>query len=231
MLTNLILSIFLFNPTIHSTETIPSERIILSSKPMVRIGIVDSGFKVTDEPLCENKGIFYAIKGDNYKHGTNVMRLIKSEIHKDISYCFVLIKAIETINGIGFHNIGKGLEYALNEKVDILNLSFVGYQKDADETKYIQKLIENKVIIVNSIGNDKKRIDKDNCTAYPACLDDRIIAVGSKNPASNYGSRVDILFDGKYNGQKGTSFSAARVTGLLANVVEKTRELIYEKKR
>jgi hypothetical protein len=135
----------------------------------------------------------------------------------------------------------KGILYALQTGVDIINLS-VGWASDEDSllvTEIIQKAHEMGVLVVVAAGNSGH-----SSVTYP-CTYNEVICVGAHNPDgeiaqfSNRGASIDIMAPGRkilstwplelhpklftnrngYEYKDGTSFSAPFVVGALARLI------------
>lgn len=191
--------------------------------------IVDKNLQtyVTEEDVYDQNG-----------HSTDVMEILKRyNKNNEILNIKILNKDLKS------HSLGliKALEYAKDEKVDIVSLS-LGTLNDkyADEIQTrIWKLKDNGIIVVSAHNNDTRK------KAYPACFDE-VIGVGlledyvvldSKYWVFDY-NRNNIYLGGmqnkiNQNGEKeeiwGTSFLVPHIVGIVAEIIEekKKREL-YE---
>ena len=119
------------------------------------------------------------------------------------------------------------LRYAINIKVDFINISGGGSGFHEDERKLISSALHRGITIVVAAGNDKCQLGKGSCEYFPAMYDRRIIVVGNgrtekdRAPSSNWGSVVDFWIDGtEKKGEygkpmSGTSQATAIQTGKL----------------
>lgn len=207
----------------------------LTQPQPIRVGILDSGFTPAagdNIPFCKD-GHREFVRSGNMRdsvaglHGTLIAHIVAEEAVYKSGYCIVVLKAVSQARGGNLGDYLQALEYATTLNLDILNISLTGSNSDLEETILIKKLLNSGVQIVTSAGNDSKDFT-DGCFRYPACLDPRLIVVGTVNRYSNKGPQVDILENGYYKGQNGTSFAAARVTG---TIVRKAIELKAALKR
>lgn len=203
----------------------------------VKIAILDSGINIYHKDL--NRKIIKQVNminvkepiNDDLNHGTAIAGIISAKNNNigikgiapsaDIYSAKILDK-----NGNGtIKNLIKGIDWAIKQDVDIMNLSF-GMNKDNPKLKkIIEKAIKSGIIIVASSGNNYiKNAD------YPARYPD-VISVGSidqnllKSKFSSKG-KIDFSAPGKdilstnnkggYSLYTGTSFSTAYITGLIA---------------
>lgn len=220
----------------------------------IRIGIADSGFDLTkvqkSVKLCSETQMYNTSFSESLQdvkgHGTAVLRYVESKINPNINHCYVLVKmfhdnsksSIDKQVDLDYTNIVKALEILKKNKVDIVNLSYGGFTQVSREKKLIKELLDSKIVIVTVAGNDITNLDN-RCNYYPACYDKRIIVVGDKNDtASNYGKIVDLQYNGsgivcpldrECYPSWGTSYSAARITGIMINKFEKFTNLINKK--
>jgi len=139
-------------------------------------------------------------------------------------------------------------EYATHHSQDkvVVNISFGSFQRDAQEEKLINRLLDKGVIIVAAAGNEG--MEK---VCYPAAYE-RVIAVGASYrnkiaPYTNYGKEIDIIASGTFRSNqrltlptdtgyetitreivlKGTSLATPKVTGTIARMLHfaKGREI------
>jgi subtilisin family serine protease len=174
---------------------------------------------------------------DKIGHGTHVSG-IASSIDNTYGVVGVAHKAkivnIKVLSDNGFstsNSITKGLEYCLDLKPDIINLSVGGPNPMPEAYEVIKKLDKMDIIMVASAGNNGEKTDKS--ILYPAKYEN-VIAVGSYSPTtitsksvfSCVGPEIDIAAPGDQilstylNDQfailSGTSMSSPVISGVIA---------------
>jgi hypothetical protein len=125
-----------------------------------------------------------------------------------------------------------GLEYAIDNGADVINLSLGGYGASSSMENAIRDAVAAGIVVVAAAGNDG--IDNDIYPFYPASYDiDGLISVGASNhndalaSFSNYGATsVDLVAPGQsvvggslpdgWGRGSGTSYSAPKVAGVAA---------------
>ncbi|MBI4435259.1 S8 family serine peptidase [Candidatus Uhrbacteria bacterium] len=103
--------------------------------------------------------------------------------------------------GIGDSNLARlGVEYAMRNGADVINLSFTGFDFDEVLRRTIQEAYEAGIVVVAAMGNaDDGGVDIDESPIYPACFGERadedwILGVAAtdqndvKAEFSNYGA-------------------------------------------
>ena len=128
---------------------------------------------------------------DTVGHGTKMYKYIKEE-NPDAK--ILSIKAFDS-NKTDIANIYAAIKLAIESKVAIINLSFVGMNIEDNSIikEVIQEAINNGITIVGAAGNYNS-----NAKNYiPGCINDAIIVGacdenGDKISTSNYGNTVDF---------------------------------------
>lgn len=164
---------------------------------------------------------------DGHGHGTQVASIITQNTPANVK--ILPIKAFTDKASYTDLDLFLAVEYAIEKKADILNMSFGGYALDAVTAKYMKDAVASDMIIVAAYGNDGIETDE----MYPACYKEVIgvSAVDSeRNLASfsNFGSGVDLAAPGKglhaanisgkskYTSVQGTSFATPYVAAAAA---------------
>lgn len=178
---------------------------IARSKSTLRVAVIDTGVRkdiFVDKKkngICKKGHKDLTGKGlyDTNGHGTNVSGLI-NRYARGIKYCQVIIKYYqENVPGsLNLLRLKQGLKYAIEQKVDMINISGGGPTPNLEEKLLIKKALDQGIEIVAAAGNDKINLDKD-CNYYPACYDRRIHVVGViPKVKGNYGEVVDFYEEG-----------------------------------
>ncbi len=234
----------------------------------VKIAIIDSGIDSNHEDL---KSV--VIKGynfidnnddtqDDFGHGTRVAGIIGAEKNNGKGIAGVAsgvklipLKVMDKRGRADIKNIINAIEWSINNKVDIINLS-IGYQrnemdivtnKNGDyfrkERELIQTALNNSIVIVSAVGNGCGKPMQ-----YPAAYSG-VISVAScgvrRNPITLYSSsknnqcRQDTIYapgeyifttdiGNKYTYDFGSSMACGFVSGAAAFLKAKDKSLSSE---
>ncbi|MGL5756296.1 MAG: S8 family peptidase [Paraclostridium sp.] len=204
----------------------------------VTVAIIDTGCDVNHSALKDN--IFHTrnftkdnnsnkdLVNDYVGHGTHVAGIVLSVAP---SCNLMILKALDR-NGEGEYKwIINALNYAINQKVDVVSMSLGGYLDDENLHKSIRKAVNNNILVVCAAGNDGDNSGSTNEFSYPASYSE-VISVGAVDdkakPAyfSNSNNLVDVMApgvgilstfkDNSYAVLDGTSMAAPHVSGALA---------------
>ncbi|MEG0180897.1 MAG: S8 family peptidase [Peptostreptococcaceae bacterium] len=204
----------------------------------VTVAIIDTGCDVNHSALKDN--IFHTrnftkdnnsnkdLVNDYVGHGTHVAGIVLSVAP---SCNLMILKALDR-NGEGEYKwIINALNYAINQKVDVVSMSLGGYLDDENLHKSIRKAVNNNILVVCAAGNDGDNSGLTNEFSYPASYSE-VISVGAVDdkakPAyfSNSNNLVDVMApgvgilstfkDNSYAVLDGTSMAAPHVSGALA---------------
>ena len=222
-----------------------AERLSYSGKN-IKIAVIDSGIDQNIPELnCKidiETSVVKSNKESDVKHGTAVASIISAENHSDnqvngIAHNARIVSIDVTNQSEGIVEVGdliKGIEKAIEYKVDIINIS-IGCLKDDEELKsVIKKAWDNNIIIVSSAGNYME-----NNVLYPSKYKETL-SVGSLNkkgkiisPQGDVDKKVvyfigenivSAIGNNEYAGCEGTSFSTAICTGLVALLLKKKND-------
>lgn len=181
-------------------------RNVEANRPFI-IAVIDSGVhagknthmcKFGHKSFVESKG-YYSTKQnplyDEHGHGTHVAGIIERNAG-DSDYCIVSIKFWSPSENKGSTDaMIKSIQYAINIKVDAINISAGGTEPSEEERSLIKLAIDKGIRIFAAAGNEASDLDK-KCNYFPACYDDRIVSVGNLqsnmtiSASSNFGRVV-----------------------------------------
>ncbi|NQX44400.1 DUF1611 domain-containing protein [Paenibacillus tritici] len=206
----------------------------------VRIAIIDSGISGKSEfinnvsesyILSQDDGNFTILLGeatDYIGHGTAVAHIIHKINSQTEFVCFRICNDVLDIDEKGLLYV---LEYIYdNIGVDVINISagitYLSMHRELNEA--CKKLYQKGVIIVSAFDND-------GAVSYPAAFDE-VVGVDTKDEYDNkndiyYASNsiIDIfvpniyyrtMWNDKKTIVKGSSFAAARITGILSQKLQ-----------
>ena len=193
----------------------------------IKVAVLDTGVSIKSDRIL--KGRNFAATGtgteDDNGHGSKISKLILDNTYES-NVSIVPVKVMDSTGHGTLLSLYQGIEYAIEQKVDVINISLATMAKD---TTLIQNAIsdaENAGIkVVAAAGNNN--INVKYCA--PANIDSviTVAAVDSnfdRATYSNYG-KIDYAALGEYDGNKGTSFSAAVVTSAIADILACDRSL------
>ena len=235
-------------PTLNLT---PGIRSSLTGKG-VKIGVLDTGIDSKHQDLKVSGGVC-VLKADctmgytdDNGHGTHVAGVIGA-INNDIGLVGVApqselfaIKALDSTGGGTTTTILSGIEWAMKNNLDLVNMSITTKDNDLALKTMIDRAYESGVLIVGAAGNNGSSSGTEDSVLYPAKYPS-VIAVGAINdkeqrvstsatgkelelmaPGYNIYSTVPLnadIFDGIQDGyayMTGTSMAVPYVTGIIA---------------
>lgn len=223
-------AICMVNPEMNSN--------LLDSNP-VKVAILDSGINPEIEEL---KG--YVVKSFNTidnsskiipmnEHGTMIASIVAATNHGDTKIGLnknVQIYDVQVLNDEAtgkVENTVKGINWAIEQDVDIINISYGFSNDDISFKSAIKKAYDNGIIIVAATGNTIG-LSTDYPAKYPEVLS--ISAIDNEMSIFSYagkgkvdyvapGVNVPVLnMQGEIEYQSGTSFAAAYATGVISLV-------------
>lgn len=174
------------------------------------IAVIDTGSSERDN-VIERVSMLGDDVSDDNGHGDEIISKILSQ-DKDAKV--ISIKAMDS-NGKGTtSSVYAGLQYAIEKKVDIINMSFVGIANEDNSSikDLIETAINQGITVVGAAGNN----GTDASYFIPGCVEGAYIigaanSDGTRLETSNYGKTVD------YNVVAGsTSEASALFTGYLS---------------
>ena len=211
------------------------------------IAIIDTGCDINHEALqgkiihtrnfTNDDGGNKDIVNDYLGHGTHVAGTIAAEskftgvVGVAPKSSLMILKALDKHGRGEYKWITNAVNYAVNQKVDIISMSLGGYVDDKNLHKAILKAVRSNILVVCAVGNEGDGSYSTDEYSYPASYEE-VISVGAVdkkyNPAyfSNSTNFLDIMApgvgilstfkDGGYAVLDGTSMAAPHVAGALA---------------
>lgn len=206
----------------------------------VKVGILDTGIDYTHEDLQVAGGGTF-VEGtldymDDNGHGTHVAGTVSSAdnivgvlgVAPQVN--LYAIKVLDQYGNGNYSDIIAGIEWAIANDMDIINMSFGGSTSSRTLQKVVDKAYNGGILLISSAGNNG--YDKKGSITYPAAYE-AVIAVGAvdqQNKRVNFSSTgrqlelvapgVGILstVPGGYGYESGTSMASAHVAGVAALV-------------
>ncbi|MBX0357666.1 cell wall-binding repeat-containing protein [Halobacillus sp. Nhm2S1] len=213
---------------------------ITQGTSQVKVAVIDSGVTPSHEDLTSRltdgfDGILSGpVRSDEVGHGTHVTGIIAANANtKGVIGVSPKVKVepikVGTSDGLSTTAIIRGVQYAIDRNVDVINMSFGGYTPDPLLQDVLWQAYQEGIVLVAASGNDDT-----SAFSFPAGYP-WVIAVGATDTTrssttaagfSNYGLHIDVAAPGvgivstdrfgSYGSGDGTSFSAPIVSGLAA---------------
>lgn len=209
----------------------------------INIAIMDSGIVYRHPDFSTNIKIgFNAINPrlsptDDYGHGTLITGIITAQHNNNVGFKGIApqaniypVKVLDSHGQGSIENIERGIEWCIQNKMDIINMSFSLPKDIVSLHRSIQRARSKGIIIVASVSNSYG-----GNIGYPASYDE-VISVTAVDSNLHFGETTpkgDIDFsapgvniistsiDGTYQYESGTSIATPFVTGLIALLLEK----------
>ncbi|WP_176525889.1 S8 family serine peptidase [Bacillus sp. AFS001701] len=217
----------------------------------IKIAVLDTGFDMKSREVNVVKGYNFIDDNDDYQddngHGTKIAGIIGAKKNGRLLLGVapesqIYVGKIADENGrIDFLTLVKGIDWAIEQKVDIINLSVEFYKNNSELEKVIKKATNNHILIVVSSGNPLP--DGKIKTVYPAKYSD-VVSVGmldtngntyskdfSKKKTDVYAMGEDVTglyLNNKMTYDTAASFATANATGTFALLMNKNK---YEHKK
>lgn len=208
----------------------------------IKIAILDTGVNRTHPDLKIKKGASFVSYTTNFEddngHGTHVAGIIAAQNNNYgtvgmVPDAEIYVAKVLNQDGNGLQsNILKGIEWAMQQNVDIINLSVGGSASTTAFENTLKKAYDQGILIVAAAGNNR---EKGIGVEYPAALPS-VIAVGAIDKNDNHasfsaeGNEVDVsapgvdiystYLNGTYELMTGTSMASPHVVGHLALLKE-----------
>jgi major intracellular serine protease len=143
----------------------------------------------------------------------------------------LILKVLDK-NGSGQYDwIINGINYAVEQKVDIISMSLGGPQDVPELHQAIQNAVDNQILVVCAAGNEGDGQDSSDEFSFPGSYNE-VISVGAINlerrssDFSNSNNEVDLVapgeeilstyLNGSYAKLTGTSMATPHISGALA---------------
>lgn len=206
----------------------------LQESEEIKVAVLDTGIKADAGCIdrVENTGINLSTSGeagsmeDDNGHGTDI-----AEIIAENSNGYVKILPVKIANAQGkatVLNAYLGIQKAMENDADIINISMNTCKSATSQilTDIINEASQKGIVVVVSAGNGST----DTADITPADIDSAVVvsAVNEDDSFadySNYGETVDYCSYGTYEDKAGTSYAAANVTGIIADLLSKGQEV------
>ncbi|GEN46325.1 S8 family peptidase [Alkalibacillus haloalkaliphilus] len=212
----------------------------------VKVAILDTGIDASHEDLnvvggysvfddSANNDPFY----DGSGHGTHVAGTVAA-LDNNVGVLGVApqsdLYAVKVLNNSGsgsYAGIAEGLEWSIQNDMDIVNMSLGGSQSSSILEAYTDLANDEGVLVVAAAGNSGNRGGNNDSVGYPAKYDSAIAvaAIDQNNNRATFsstGPAVELSAPGvnvlstvpgdNYDSYNGTSMAAPHVAGVAAQV-------------
>ncbi|MBC2115100.1 S8 family serine peptidase [Listeria booriae] len=210
----------------------------------IKIAILDTGIDTTNRDLTFKKAINFTSADsadftDRNGHGTKIAGIIGARKNGEglIGIApnseLYIAKVANDSGKVAFAEVIKGLNWAVQQKVDIINISLEFGKGNEALKEAIDNAVEHDIIVVASAGNI--RAEGDTFKAYPGAYPD-VISVGMLNVHGQIYAdefkekKVDVYapgedltstyFDNKMTLDTGVSYATAYASGYAALMME-----------
>jgi len=203
----------------------------------VTIAVIDTGILKgnTDLKTISASGYNVADSSTDYSdptgHGTGVISVIGAEMDNSFGFAgvapessFMVLRVIDEQGYTTYSDMILALEYAMNQGVDVINMSVSGRSDSTSLKMAIDDAYNSGISIIASAGNESSTM-----VSYPAAYDN-VIGVGAVNTSgelmtfSNTGNGLTVVAGGSamiatstdyITNASGTSFASPYVAGLV----------------
>lgn len=210
----------------------------------IKLAILDTGISNKSRITIEKQVSFIDSDedvADLNGHGTALSSIIASSyddsglkgVAPDVK---LYVGKVLDKNGTGqYSDIIEGIEWAIEEDVNIINMSFGGNEESEILKHAIDKAYNQGILIISSVGNE----GNENVT-YPAAYNN-VIGVGASDfynqmsSLSNFGNQLELVapgvniqtldLNGDYVSTSGTSIAASYVSGAAALLWSQNKDL------
>lgn len=211
----------------------------VSTGNQVKIGVIDTGADFSHSDLRNSlaRGVNLlnqmSMPYDDNGHGTHIAGTIaaaggsKGMMGVAPRSLIYPVKAFDHNGSAYVSDIILGIDWCVQNRMDIINMSFGMRTKSQSLQNTIRRAYNAGIVVVASSGNDKRSRGVDYPARYP-----QTISVGATGrdgrvaPFSNHGPHIDIYAPGEkiksswlgggYREMNGTSMATSHVTGAIA---------------
>ena len=185
------------------------------------IAVIDTGIS---KELLDSKNIINAVSvigksvEDDNGHGT---RMVNNILANNSNAKILSIKALDNFGKASASDVYAAIQYAIDNKVDYINLSFSAYKlldTDSVVESIINEAIEkNNITVIGAAGNG----NKDTKYYIPGCIEKAYIIgacnnSGRKIDTSNYGTLVDYFVN---------AGSTSEATSIFTGIISKNSNI------
>ena len=196
--------------------------------------IIETGFNVSDSGELDSEY-------DDHGHGTHVAGIVVDNTTENVK-----ISGYKVLNHKGSGStlsICLAIDRAVEDDVDVINMSLGGKGSDSYFTQTVQNAINSGVIVCVAAGNNGANANNYSPASIEGCITVAAIDEESKIPIwSNYGNCVDIIapgvniyssykeeqYFGWYQTKSGTSMAAPFVSAASALILSKNPNYITD---
>lgn len=222
----------------------------------VKIAVLDTGLDLNSKDIAYKEGKNFVGGSsdflDNQGHGTKISGIIGAKENdfnlKGVAPLSELYigKVADENGNVEVENLVKGIDWAIEKDVDIINISLEFPEKHSSLKKAIKRADKENIVVISSSGNTK--FDGDTSLSYPGAYKE-VINVGMLNTEGKIYSdefkkkKVDVYapgedifasyFNDKMTLDTGVSFAVAYTTGYTALLIEsyKSEGLNYDSEK
>ena len=190
----------------------------------ITVALLDTGVNKTDI----NDGRIVGESSDDNGHGTIMADIICANTDKKVK--ILPIDVFDEEGKCSVSNLVDGIEKAIEEKADVINISASSEGKSKELEEVIRKAREKGIYVVVSAGNEASDV-----TQYmPSNIEEAIVVSGLELNGdfaiySNYGRMIDYSAIGTVKrGERtfsGTSVAAANVSSYVAMILEAEKDV------
>lgn len=208
----------------------------------IKVAVLDTGILLSHPDLQVYGGYDTTGKGsynDDNGHGTHVAGTIAA-LNNTIgvlgaapSARLYAVKVLDRNGNGSYSNIIAGIEWAINNDMDVINMSLGGSSGSTALQQACNSAYNAGILLVAAAGNEGTSSGSTECIGYPARYSS-VMAVGSitssnvRSSFSSTGSTLEIMapgsniysttYNGSYGTMSGTSMACPHVAGVAALV-------------